>query len=241
MDFQYFWEYNHFFQPKTPLTALKGLKEGVLPKEAFIYRATSLKPLFEKPYDFEELDRVLARKHMDLPTKILLMRIFKELITHEDPEVTLFAAESINILEQRYIEAIEKAKEIKKKDKSLSLLGIYYYEMAILNRDVQTISHFYFEQSNLFFTELMKHRALKERESSIYCRINFLLQDYQRVQEFLRDATEPFRDSNSYFLLIAELHFHTGNFPKIPQIMEKLHGKLTEREKVLQETWRVYE
>ena len=49
------------YNPRTPRAALVATEAGILPVEALIYKATSVKPLFEEPYDLDDLERVLAQ------------------------------------------------------------------------------------------------------------------------------------------------------------------------------------
>jgi hypothetical protein len=68
----------------------------------FIWKAVNVRPIFEEPWDFNEIDRLLAKEDLDLETIILLMTIFGRLIRAPDKEAALFAAEGINVLERGY-------------------------------------------------------------------------------------------------------------------------------------------
>jgi len=99
-----------FILPRTR-GALKAFEEGFAPIEAFIYKSTSSKPIDEQPYDLDEIERILSRPNLDFRTNVVLMEFLKNLIHHEDQELALFAAESINVIENRYNTRISSLKK----------------------------------------------------------------------------------------------------------------------------------
>ena len=109
--FTYFKTVRESFIPKTPDAALKAMEAGLQPGEAFIYRGTSIKPLDDEPLDLDEIARVVEREDLDIQTNLLLMRIFEKLVKSQDAELALFAAESINAIENRYNSSIETLKK----------------------------------------------------------------------------------------------------------------------------------
>jgi hypothetical protein len=58
-----------------------------------------------------EMDRLLAKRDLDIDTASLLMTVFERMIKHRDKELALFAAESINALEQRYLSKVQALKK----------------------------------------------------------------------------------------------------------------------------------
>ena len=111
LDFNYLKTMTEGFIPKTPQTALKAIEEGKVPIEAFVHIATSVKPILEKPYNMDEIERILGRGNLPVETYILLKRIFNELVKSPDQEVALAAAEGINEIENIFNSRIEKLKE----------------------------------------------------------------------------------------------------------------------------------
>ena len=98
------------YNPRTPRAALLAVESGLLPQEAYIYKANSIKPLFEEPVDIPEIERILASENNDLTTNLLLIGILERLLVNNDSEIALFAAESINAIEGRYNDRIEGLK-----------------------------------------------------------------------------------------------------------------------------------
>jgi len=111
IGFDYIRQLGHFYRPRTSRAALLAVEAGLLPVEAFIYKSLAVKPLFEEPYDIEELERVLARPNLELGDAILLTEIFTAMTRNEDKELALFAAESLGALEGRWVKRVEAARE----------------------------------------------------------------------------------------------------------------------------------
>ena len=95
------------FLPKTQAQALMALSEGIIHESFYMYKAVNVHPVFEEPWDLDEIERLLAKPDLDVETTILLMTIFQRLIKQEDKELALFAAESINAVEQRRMRKIQ--------------------------------------------------------------------------------------------------------------------------------------
>jgi len=99
------------FLPKTQAQALMALSEGIIHESFYMYKAVNVHPVFEEPWDLDEIERLLAKPDLDVETTILLMTIFQRLIKQEDKELALFAAESINAVEQRRMRKIQGLKK----------------------------------------------------------------------------------------------------------------------------------
>ncbi len=106
--FDYIRHIGDYYLPKTPHGALLAVQSGYLPLEGFIYKASSVKSIFEEPWDLGELDRILARPGLDLGEAMLLAEIFWTMTHGEDKEIALFAAESLGALENRWARRIEE-------------------------------------------------------------------------------------------------------------------------------------
>ena len=95
------------FVPRTQAQALQGFTQGLLGPEYYIFRAVNVHPVLEEPWDINEIDRLLAKPDLDPETAVLLMIVFERMVKVRDKELALFAAESINVLERRYIVKIQ--------------------------------------------------------------------------------------------------------------------------------------
>lgn len=96
------------YRPRTPRAALIAAEEGILPIEAIVYKAASVKPLFEEPYDPNELERVLAQGDLSFADAMLLSEIFAAMTRGSDKELALFAAESLTALENRWARKVDE-------------------------------------------------------------------------------------------------------------------------------------
>jgi len=90
------------FLPKTQAQALAALSEGLVDEAIFVWKAVNIHPVFEEPWDFNDIEVLLSKEDLDLGTTVLLMTIFERLIHDPDKEAALFAAESINAVERRF-------------------------------------------------------------------------------------------------------------------------------------------
>jgi len=96
------------FVPRTQAQALQGFAEGVLGPEYYMYRAVNIHPILEEPWDTNEIDRLLAKPELDEDTAVVLMTVFERMVRGADKELALFAAESINVLERRFLGRIQR-------------------------------------------------------------------------------------------------------------------------------------
>jgi len=106
--FDYIRRISEFYEPRTPKAALVAVIAGFIPVEAFIYRAAAITPLFEEPYNVDELERVLARPDLGFGEAMALSEIFSEITRSPDKELALFAAESLGSLEDRYLKLVNE-------------------------------------------------------------------------------------------------------------------------------------
>ena len=99
------------FLPRTQAQARAALVEGLVDESVFIWKAVNIHPVLEEPWDFNEIDRLLAKEDLDLETTIVLMTIFERLIRGADKETALFAAESINAIEKGFARRAKALRE----------------------------------------------------------------------------------------------------------------------------------
>jgi hypothetical protein len=105
--FEYVRAMRRLYNPRTPRAALAAAEAGILPVEAVVYKASSVKPLFEEPYDLDELERVLAQRDLSFPDAMMLAEILDSMTRDSDKERALFAAESLTTLENRWARRVE--------------------------------------------------------------------------------------------------------------------------------------
>jgi tetratricopeptide (TPR) repeat protein len=122
------------FIPKTQAQALAALAEGIVDESVFVWKAVNIHPVFEEPWDLGEVERLLAKEDLDLETTLLLMTIFERLIRNPDKELALFAAESINAVEQRRSRRIQALRDASSPDlpRQLRELGMICFARPVL-------------------------------------------------------------------------------------------------------------
>ena len=221
------------FKPKTSAAALKGIEENLFPVEDFIYLGTSVKPLNEKPYDIDTLERVLARHDLDIKTYIVLNRIFEELTRSSDQETALFAAESINLIENRYNTKIENLKEkleLETNHETLLELARTYYEFALLNSRKSEIKSFYLRESFEYIKKILSKKTYRKRDILLLVRILIELKMYDQAFNILKRVKNE--EEPTVLFLKAEVEFHRRKLSEVFQYCVQL----TEYEDKLNET-----
>jgi hypothetical protein len=225
------------YLPPTAGSALRALAAELAPREFFIYRATSAKPLDEDPVDLEALERILSRPDLDVETNILLMGLFQRLIKNPDSEVALFAAESINAIENRYNENIEKLKtsDLPRRGGRLARL---YYELSRLHGESLSLKNFYLREAFTNLNDLQKKKELQRDELSLLIHILLDLNLEDHAENSLAKYT---REGDPYFLLLkAEIYFKRRDFIQVLQVCTELSqflDRLDEAGRLVLATW----
>jgi len=239
--YDYFRDRKESFQPKTPIAALKAYKAGFLPISVFTYKSGSTKPLDETPYDIEEIERLLSRENLGLETNIVLISIFENLIFSEDQEIALFAAESINIIENRYNKKIEGLKQSKKSEDSTEIaskLSRLFFELAMLNKQRESIKKFFLRESYQYFSKIRKSRRLFADELNTLIRILLELKLYMNAADIMeKEKTE---ESKSYLFLNAEICFSMGKYSETMELCRRIQDfpdTLTDKEQMTIDYW----
>lgn len=216
------------FKPKTPNAALLAAEEGILPVQFYVYKISSVSPLYEEPFDLEEIQRILSIQNTDLETKILLMKIFKKLSYHEDPEIALFAAESMNAIESRYNNKIEKLKKKIEDDVSPELLrecANEFYEMAILSSQ-DVIKKFYLKESFLLMRKLETMADYSKEDGLFTITLLNELTMYGQSKQNISKMKEEFGANDSELLEAeANIEYSQGNFLNVINIYIQI-GKI---------------
>jgi hypothetical protein len=216
--FNYLRRRYEYFQPKTPRAALRAVAQGAAPPSAFEYRATSVKPLYEEPFDLEEIQRILSRKDIDLETLLLVIRILERLILVRDSETALFAAESLNEIENRFTERIDALRndlESGGGPSSRRNLGKNLFQLAQVSRGRQTLKNFYLREAFGCFNLLTRSEKAEEEDFIYLVRICLELKLFAQAETILEKVEELFGISGAIRLLKAENEFYRKNFTAV--------------------------
>lgn len=218
---------NRYFHPPTPKAALRAIEQGLLPPEAYLYWASSVKPLYEEPFDTYEIDRILARKDNDLTTLLLIITILHKLIVSKDSETALFAAESLNRIEIKFtsrIEDLRHAIEENPDDQTFfRKLGKTYYEFSRISSSRETIRNFYLKEAYDQMKQLLSKTDTPSKEDYILlARILIELKIYSQSIETINKALTIYKNDPDLWLLWAESAFYLNKIDLVLQVCRKL-------------------
>ncbi len=216
-NFDYIRNSEKYFKPKTPRAAIKAVEAGILPPEAYIYKSTSIEPIADNPENLEELERILGQKNRDLETNILLKSILDKLIKHPDKEVALFAAESLNAIENDYNKAVENLKE--GEDRKRAEL---YIELAELNKDVNDLRIFYLGESFRSYINLQKRNEAETDDLLNMCRILIALGLPQQAEKIISENNLNCIESK---FILADIAFRQRSYSELYSIMAELDSQ----------------
>lgn len=240
--FDYIRNANRYFHPRTPSAASKAVEADLVPIEALVYTAGNIGPVSEEPLDYDAIERVLAGENLDIDTNLFLLDIFEKLIKHEDPEIALFAAESINAIENRYNKKIEELLEFLSQiadPERRRELGRLFHELALINKSRITIKNFYLREAYACYRELEKEEDLAPADVLQAVRILLELRLYQQARKIVQKQN-PNRDNIDLLILEAEIAFAEGKVSLIIPILTKLAGmrsRLDEKNLALLSHW----
>lgn len=241
LGFEYFRQRREGFTPRTPAAALRAMGLGVLPEESFVYLSTSQKPLDEEPFDLEEIERVLARKDLDLETNILLKEILEKLVSAGEQETSLFGAEGINLLEARYIDRIEELRRAMKEETGKSSDAVAhlmratarcYFELALLHGKTRSIKTFYLKEAYTHFRDSLRASSkMAHGELDLLVKVLVELGMYDHAARILSGVREPqgrkpgaasCAPDPEILLLRAEVAFHRRDFSEVVRTCRQL-------------------
>lgn len=218
---------------------MRALETRLVPSEAFIYLGTSVKPLDDKPLDLDEIERVLTREDLDLETNVLLIGIFNKLIKSADSEIALFAAESINIIVNRYNKKIEALKQGLKKGEDAAVLrelARLFFEFSQIHP--ASIKKFYLKESYSCLHRIEKMKRLTRRDAGLVIQVLLAL----GLPGQARLVIDQFQEKDDPFLLLleAEVEFQRKNFLEVLHICTRLFAfedRLDEKGKAVLAYW----
>lgn len=224
-EFDFFRGTHNYYYPKTPAAALKAYETGFNPIEMYIFKSGSTRPLNEEPFDVDGIERLLARKNLDLHANRVLISIFEKLIYSNNQELALFAAESINIIENRYnktVEALKKTHQDQKEEVDADL-GTVFFELAMINGSRKSIKKFYFKESYECFTRLRRKRKLLKKELKTVIHILLELELYKNALGILEKECAA-KDAD-YLFLKTEIVFAMGDYSAVFALCRELLEK----------------
>lgn len=216
-SFDYFRHARMIKTPRTPASALHGVEDGILPPETYIYRATSIKPLFEAPVELEEIDRILAYPWIDIETVLLITNILNNLIINPDKEIALFAAESMGAIERRYTQRIEGLKKKFRKTRNPMIcryLARLYFNLARLNGREEAIQKFYLRESYTWLRKIKRFRKSTKKEIILTLRVLLELRLYTQAEAVFKRLKEKQKDPDIQYLWAAT-EFYKKNYPGV--------------------------
>jgi hypothetical protein len=212
-----------YYLPITPQAAIRAYEEGILPIEQFIYMSTSLQPLDEKLIDISAIERVLARDDLGLAENLFLINIFDLMVNSKDSEYTVFAAESINLIEARYnskIEFFKKEYERSKKPAGLAEIAELYYELGLLNENRFSIKEFYLKEAFTFLKDSVDVTAINKDDIKLFIKILLEL----GLNDFARDFLSTIDDIADPIIpvLRAKVEFSMHQYKDVHDIIKNI-------------------
>jgi len=225
--FSYLSKSLELYNPKTPMAALKAVETGLLPDYAYIYRANSVHPLFEEPIDIDAIERTLSRKDNDLSTNQLLVRILEQLLKSRDSEIALFAAESINAIENLYNERVEGLKnqyETENDPSHLRSIAAQFYEVALINESRKSIRNFYLYEAYSYMKRYESEVSFNREDLIFILRIMIHLRSLELARNIMVQALARFPDDNELILLAAEIEYYKKNFKQVFALFHRIRN-----------------
>jgi len=212
--FDYFRSFHERYQPRTALSALKALGEELIEQEAYIHLGVSIRPVDDEPVDLGEIERILSRDDLDLETNMLLVKILEKLVKDKDPERALFAAESINLIENRYNRRIEELKSSFKKTGDLSFLSRLANQFFELSQVYTgSIRNFYLKEAYSHLVRISRIKRITKEDNALATRVLLELKQYGQAASILEKVAE--REEYIFIMLEAELEFRRRNFYQV--------------------------
>ncbi len=206
-DFRKLLESKTGFIPRTQAQALRGYTEGILNPEYYIYKAVNIHPILEEPWDMHEMDRLLAKPDLDVDTASLLMTVFERMIKHRDKELALFAAESINALERRYLAKVQALKKVLEKDPTVETcraIVAEYRTMARLFVTRPVLGVFYLDEARGFYERNAGKLTDPDLDLAVYIETLLEARDLKKAGNTLQRAMEAYPGNDKLRFLSAK-------------------------------------
>ncbi|NNM68143.1 MAG: hypothetical protein HKM06_09055 [Spirochaetales bacterium] len=213
----------------TPSTVLRALNAGLVHPDLFVFRMGNVKPLLEEPYDLREIERILAKPVLEQKTALLLVEIFQKLVHSPDAETALFAAESWNLLENRYTKKIQNLQKLlitveSEADKPLLLrrTARTFFQLGRLQVGRPEIRQFYFNEA----LQLLKTswKMMKPRLADAQLMVQLLIETghISAAVRVVRSNLRAGRSDPKLLVAWADLEFRRGNLNRVFRIVRLL-------------------
>lgn len=213
------------YSPRTTNAALRAFDARVLPVEGYLYTATSVRPLDEAPYDIDYIERVLGRENLDRESNLLLVKILRHLLVSPEQEVALFAAEGMNLIENRYAKKIEALREQLSdppEEDHLRELSALYAELSALYLPGSSLRGFYLREAYRLLATLRDRTALDTGDTVRLTRVLIDLGLFDQAAAVLRD--QPAEARGRLLLLEAEIEFKRRHYARVWEICRELEA-----------------
>jgi len=223
--FSYLLRSHELYDPKTPMAALKAVEIGLLPDDAFVYKANSVHPLFEEPIDITAIERTLSRKDNDLETNQLLVGILEKLLENRDSEIALFAAESINAIENMYngrIEELKNAFESENNPACFRKIAAQFYELALINESRKSIRNFYLFEAYSYMKRYGSAARFTREDVIFTLRIMIALRSLELARRVIVQALNRYPEDCELLILAAEIEYYRNNFHQVFALVHRL-------------------
>ncbi|MDC7125751.1 MAG: hypothetical protein PQJ46_09295 [Spirochaetales bacterium] len=206
-----------YFKPRTQSAAYKACLDGILPAEGFIYKSTSIEPLSDTSVDQEELERILGQKNRDLSTNIRLINIFEKMTRNPDKEIALFAAESINAIENDYEKKLESLGKQQNRERAQ-----IHAERAELNKSVPDLYIFYLEEALSEYKKMLIKKSAKISDIIDLCKVLISLNKSSKAKKIIHN--ENLNTVESCFIL-ARIAYSERDYPELIKTLQELEQK----------------
>lgn len=220
---------NQGYHPRTQNAALRSFMAGIIQPGEFMLKMLSLQALNLEPWDLGEIDRVLARRDLEITTILVLIPVLQKIIRQHNPEQALSAAESLGLIEKRYLARIEnlrRALEVldhgKERQEAYKRLVQDLYEYSCINAPLGTLRNYYLKEAMETSTGLEHEFSLTKDD---YLARIHILEDlglHRQVEELLRrPEARHILDRNDLVPLQAANAFYRKEFAQVAHILEE--------------------
>ena len=211
----------------TPSTVLRALNTGLVHPDLFVYRMGNVKPLLEEPYDLREIERILAKPVLEQKTALLLVEIFQKLVRSSDAETALFAAESWNLLENRYTKKIQNLQKLlttAEADKPLLLhrTARTFYQLGRLQMGRPEIRLFYFNEALQLLKTSWKMMQPRLADAQLLVQLLIETGNIPAAVRVVRSNLRAGRSDPKLLIAWADLEFRRGNLNRVFRIVRLL-------------------
>ncbi len=231
--------------PKTQKGLRMAFISGTIGIEFFLQMATSLRPLADEAQDIDEITRLFSQQKLSQSPTPHSVKILINMIQDPNPEIALYAAEGLSVIENSFIQKIQRLKErISSGKGSIFInhysLGILYLRFSRLLDWQPLIKKFYLKEAlaNLekAFHEEKNHYKTMMAVGEIFILIN----RHSTALEVFKNILSVRPDDYSCLMRIAESYYFLGLYDKIEETfntMIRVHPDLDKNDEIIVYQW----